>query len=280
MTTIALLGTGLLGAAMAENLLSKGHHVRVWNRSREKLAPLGKLGAFLAPVPAECVRGASVVHLVLAEDSAVDAVIANLRAGLQAGAPVVDHSTNLPAKVKARFEALSAAGVRYVPAPVFMSPKHAREAQGVMLYSGPRGDLGALEGHLSAMTGKLAYVGPAVELAAVHKLAGNSVLFALAAAMGDVLAIGQGNGVPAAEMLKLLDVFNPGALLPAIGQRVLTAAGSSPSFELTMARKDARLMLEAAGSEKLIVLPGVATAMDRALAAGRGASDFAVFARP
>jgi hypothetical protein len=77
-----------------------------------------------------------------------------------------------------------------------------------------------------------------------------------------------------------LDVFNPGALLPAIGQRVLTAAGASPSFELTMARKDARLMLEAAGSEKLIVLPGVATAMDRALAAGRGASDFAVFARP
>ena len=79
MTTIALLGTGLLGAAMAENLLSRGHHVRVWNRSREKLAPLGKLGAFLAPDPAECVRGASVVHLVLAEDSAVDAVIANLR---------------------------------------------------------------------------------------------------------------------------------------------------------------------------------------------------------
>ena len=70
MTTIALLGTGLLGAGMVENLLQKGHAVRIWNRSADKLAPLVGKGAVAAKDPADCVRGAARVHLVLAVDEA------------------------------------------------------------------------------------------------------------------------------------------------------------------------------------------------------------------
>lgn len=279
MGTIALLGTGLLGAGMVENALAKGHSVRVWNRSAQKLAPLAKRGATPCANPAEAARGASRVHLVLSEDAAVDAVIAKLRPGLGQGVPIVDHSTNLPAKVKARFLALRAAGVRYLPAPVFMSPLNAREASGVMLLAGPKADHDEFGGELSTMTGKLAYVGEAPELAAVYKLAGNSVFFALAAAFGDIVAIGKANGVRAESMLGLFDVFNPGAALPGIGKRVLAAVDTPPSFELTMARKDARLMLEAAAPEPVVVLPAVAAAMDRAITAGNGERDFAVFAR-
>lgn len=279
MATIALMGTGLLGAGMVENLLAKGHTVRVWNRSVEKLAPLVKRGAVACADPAACARGASRVHLVLAEDAAVDHVIAKLRPGLEQGVPVVDHSTNLPAKVKARFATLREEGVRYLPAPVFMSPTNAREASGVMLLAGPKADHDAFGGALSSMTGKLAYVGEAVELAAVYKLAGNSVFFALAAAFGDIVAIGKANDVPAESMLGLFDVFNPGAALPGIGKRVLGAAGTPPSFELTMARKDARLMIEAAAAEPIVLLPAVAAAMDRSLAAGHGERDFAIFAQ-
>ena len=166
-----------------------------------------------------------------------------------------------------------------MPAPVFMSPLNAREASGVMLLSGPKSEHDALGADLATMTGKLAYVGEAPELAAVYKLAGNSVFFALAAAFGDIVAIGKANGVSADAMLGLFDVFNPGAALPGIGKRVLTSATTPPSFELTMARKDARLMIEAAAPEPVVVLPAVAAAMDRALAAGHGARDFAVFAR-
>ena len=67
MATIAVLGTGLLGAAFVENLLEKGHTVRVWNRTREKLQPLVEKGAVAADDPADCARGAERVHLVLAE---------------------------------------------------------------------------------------------------------------------------------------------------------------------------------------------------------------------
>lgn len=279
MTTIALLGTGLLGAGMVENLLQKGHTVRIWNRSRDKLAPLVAKGAIAAGDPADCVRGATRVHLVLAEDSTVDAVVGQLRAGLGKDVPVIDHSTNLPAKVKARFGVLRAAGVRYVPAPVFMSPANAREASGLMLLAGPAADRDALQAELQTMTGKLLWVGERVDLAAVHKLAGNSLFFALAAAMADVLAIGAGNDVPPEQMLALFDTFKPGSALPFLGQRVLKAGAGAASFELAMARKDARLMQEAADGQALLLLPQIAAAMDAALAKGHGHADYSIFVK-
>ena len=279
MSTIALLGTGLLGAGMVENLLSKGHAVRVWNRSPEKLAPHPARGATPCADPAECGRGAPRVHLVLAEDAAVDAVIAKLRPGLAKGVAVIDHSTNLPVKVKARFAALRTAGVRYVPAPVFMSPQNAREASGLMLIAGPKADADALQHDLAAMTGKLWYVGERSDLAAVYKLAGNSMFFTLAAGMSDVFAIGAGSDVSAEQMLALFEVFKPGGALAFLGQRVAKAGQGPASFELSMARKDARLMQETAGKAPLIVLPAVALAMDRAIARGQGQADYAVFTK-
>ena len=279
MTTITLLGTGLLGSGMVENLLQKGHRVQVWNRSAEKLAPLVQKGAIQAASPAEAVRGAERVHLVLAEDSAVDAVIESLRPGLAQGVPIYDHSTNHPQRTKARATTLRKAGIHYVPAPVFMSPQNAREASGLMLLGAPQDEAQAHEAWLAPMTGKVFYVGERLDLAAVYKLAGNSLFFAMAAAMSDVLAMGRNSGVATDDMLALFSVFKPGGALPLLGRRVADAETNAASFELQMARKDARLMLETAGQEKLHVLPAIAAAMDRAIAAGRAKADYTAFTR-
>jgi 3-hydroxyisobutyrate dehydrogenase-like beta-hydroxyacid dehydrogenase len=96
MATIALLGTGLLGAGMVENLLVKGHTVRIWNRTQAKLAPLVERGAVAATEPADAVRGAERVHLVLSEDDAVDSVIGALRAALAENVPVIDTRPTCP----------------------------------------------------------------------------------------------------------------------------------------------------------------------------------------
>lgn len=280
MSTIALLGTGLLGSGIAENLLAKGHTVRVWNRTPQKLAPLVHKGAVAGKDPADTVRGCERVHLVLAEDSAVDAVVAALRPGLGANVPVIDHSTNLPTKVGVRFAAQQKVGVRYVPAPVFMSPQNGREASGLMLLCGPKAWADELTPALSSMTGKLWYVGERPDLAAFLKLAGNGMLISMCGAVGDLLAMAKHNGVPAEQVVGLFDVFKAGAALPFFAQRVANAGDGPASFELSMARKDVRLMVEAAGGAPLIVLPGLAAAMDQALARGQGAADFAVFAKP
>lgn len=278
MQTVAVLGAGLLGSGMVENLLGKGHTVRVWNRTAAKLAPLAGKGATICASAAEAVRGASRVHLVLAEDDAVDTVTDALLPGLAAGTPIFDHSTNLPERVGPRFARLRTAGVVYLHCPVFMGPSNARAATGLMLFAGPRADLEAYEPVLSTMTGKVWFVGERPDLAAVMKLLGNGLLISITAAAGDALRIADAQGVDAAGVLELLANFNPGGSLPAMVQRVQRSDTADASFTLEMARKDVRLMIEA-GGPGLAVLPAVAASMDRAIDAGQGGKDFAVFAR-
>ena len=276
--TVAVLGMGLLGKGFAENLLGKKNTVRVWNRTASRAAPLAEKGAYVASSPADAVKGASRVHLVLAEDSVVDEVIEQLRPGLGKDVYVIDHSTNLPAGVAARFTKLRATGVRYVHAPVFMGPTNSRDGTGVMLLAGPAEDEKALRPLLETMTGKLLYLGAEPDKAAKMKITGNGLLVMLTAAMGDLFRMGHASGVTPEEILSLFDVFSPTA--SGMGRRALGAASAPVGFELTMARKDVRLMIETAGLEKLTVLPAVAQAMDEAIAAGHGAEDFTTIAVP
>jgi 3-hydroxyisobutyrate dehydrogenase len=279
MQTVAVLGMGLLGRGFAENLLSKGNEVRVWNRTASRVEPLVAAGAFGAATPAEAVTGASRVHLVLSEDAAVDAVIDAMKGALTRGAYVVDHSTNLPAGVAARVERLRKEGVRYVHAPVFMGPTNSREGTGLMLLSCSRDDEAALRPLLEPMTGRVLHLGEAPDKAAKIKLAGNGMLVMLIAAMGDLFEMGRAGGLAPDEILALFDQFSP---TPAgMGRRALAAGEAPVGFELSMARKDVRLMIEMAGGpERLALLPAVAAAMDRALEEGRGSEDFAIIANP
>ena len=279
MATIAVLGTGLLGAAFVENLLEKGHTVRVWNRTREKLQPLVEKGAVAADDPADCARGAERVHLVLAEDTAVDAVLPQLLPGLGDNVPLVDFSTNLPAKVRERFERLRKDGVRYISSPVFMAPKHAREASGLIVMSGPQADADELRPALETMTGKFWYVGDRVDLAAIYKLAGNAFYFAVTAAVGDTLALGRANDIDGETMMKLFTEFKPGSGLHMVEKRITGAGSGTASFEMKMAHKDARLTHEASGDEHLYVLPAVLEGLQRGIDKGHGDADFAAFAK-
>lgn len=276
MDTVAVLGMGLLGRGFAENLLAKGHAVRVWNRTASRCAPVVELGATLAATPEEAVRGADRVHLILAADNAVDSVVEALTPGLTEGVFVVDHSTNLPAGVLARFARLREAGVRYIHAPVFMGPSNSRKANGMMLLSGPAEDEATLRPTLETMTGRLLYFGAEPDKAAKMKITGNAMLFMLTAGMGDLFRMGEASGVSADEVLALFDQFSPSA--SAMGRRALGAADKPADFTMTMARKDVRLMLETAGDGELTLLPAIAHAMDAAIDDGAGGEDFSVIA--
>lgn len=279
MATIAVLGTGLLGRGFAENLLTKGHTVRVWNRTAAKVAPIVEAGAVAGADPADAVRGADRVHLVLTDDAVVDDVIAKLEPGLGEGVPVIDHSTNLPAGVRDRFAALRDKGVRYLHAPVFMGPKNSREATGLMLVSGPQDEIGALQPDLATMTGRVINLGDDPARAATVKLTGNGLLVMLSGAMGDLFTIGKANGMNPEDVLALFESFTPTPV--GMGRRVLAAGEGPANFELTMGRKDVRLMIETAGGpDKLMVLPAIAARMDEHIAAGDGDKDFGIFAKP
>ena len=73
--TVAVLGTGIMGAAMARNLLAAGMGVRVWNRTREKAEPLGEDGASVMDTPAEAADGADFLLTMLADAGATEEAV-------------------------------------------------------------------------------------------------------------------------------------------------------------------------------------------------------------
>ncbi len=274
---IAILGTGLLGSGFTRALRKQGHDVRVWNRTPEKARALADTGAMPVGDAAEAVRGAERIHVVVSDDSAVDSVLE--AAKLESGALVIDHSTTSTAGARERTARWRAHGVTYLHAPVFMGPQNAAESTGLMLVSGDRAVVESVSPMLRPMTGKLVDLGERVDGAAAFKLLGNLFLMALAAGFMDMLALGRAMGVSPAEVGSLFEHFNPGSQVPARFKRLTDAAYENPSWELAMARKDARLMQHEMGSHALEMLPVVVARMDAAIAAGDGNLDWTVIAR-
>lgn len=275
MNRIALLGTGLLGSAMARRLLRQGHSVTVWNRTEAKARALQEDGATVGDSPAAAVDGADHVHIVLSEDAVVDPVLDQIVPALSRRAIVIDHSTTLPEGTKARAGRMDVGGVRFLHAPVFMSPQMASEGAGVMLISGPRAEYDEVQLELEAMTGTAWYLGERPDLAAAYKLFGNAMLFAISGGLADIIAMARANAIDPLEALGLFDHFKVTNTIGFRGPKMARGDTMPPSFELTMARKDVRLMTEAARGEPLVVLPGIAQRMDEAIADGRGSHDLA-----
>ncbi len=277
MANIAFLGTGLLGAAFAEAAAKRGDVVAAWNRSPEKVRALARFGVVPAATPADAVRGATRVHLVLRDDAAVDEVIAAARPGLAADAVLIDHSTTLPRLTALRTDRLGTEGIAYLHCPVFMGPAAARSAQGSMLVAGPRPLFERVESELARMTGRIEYLGERPDLAAANKLFGNAMILGLVAVAADVLALARASDVGAADAVRLLGLLDLNAMVAARGVK-MAAGDFAASFELAMARKDVGLMLETAGDRPLATLPGIAGRMDELIAAGHGRRDASVLA--
>lgn len=277
MTQIAFLGTGLLGAAFAEAAARRGDTVTVWNRSAGKAQALEAFGVTVAGSPEEAVRGARRVHLVLKDDAVVEDVLARARAGLSPDAVVIDHTTTLPALTGPRLERLNAQGVAYLHCPVFMGPAAARNAQGSMLASGPTPLFESVRDELARMTGKLHYLGERSDLAAVNKLFGNALIIGLGGTIADVLTMAGAAQVDATDAVKLLGMLDLNLMAANVGA-TMAARNFTPTFELTMARKDAGLMLQLAGQRPLAALPGIAARMDTLIAAGHGSKGTAAMA--
>jgi 3-hydroxyisobutyrate dehydrogenase len=278
---IAFFGMGLLGSNFVRALRRRGEEVQVWNRTADKARALQADGAQAFDDPAQAARGASRVHLTLSDDAAVDEVLERARSGFGAGVTIVDHTTTSPAGTAARSTRWAERGVAFQHAPVFMGPQNALESTGLMLGSGDRARFDALSSELAKMTGKLVYLGAEPARAAGFKLLGNLFLMSLTAGMTDMLALAKALRIAPSEAASLFEWFNPGATASARIKRILDADFARPSWELAMARKDARLMMEAAQQSglALTLIPALAKEMDRLIEKGHGKDDWTVIAK-
>jgi 3-hydroxyisobutyrate dehydrogenase len=269
--TIAYFGTGLLGAGFVRHQLELGTTVHVWNRSPEKARALVADGAVFFDDPAKAVAGVDQVHLTLSDDASVDAVLEPLASALAQSVTIVDHTTTAPTPTAERIARWKTRGITFIHAPVFMGPANTREGTGIMMISCAPADRDRITPFLEKMTGKLIYLGDDPIRAAAFKLFGNMFIINLNASLADITP---------EDAYSVFDFFNPGTVVPLRAKKI--ASGDfTATWELTMARKDARLMVEESGRHNvtLAMVPAVINTFDDAIAHGYGSLDSTAIAK-
>lgn len=266
--SIAVLGLGGMGAGMAHALRGAGHPVRVHNRTLAKAAPLAAEGATVCASAAEAVRGADAVLLSLADEHAVDAVLA--RVELDPDQPVIDTSTVSPAYART-----AASRLRRVEACVLGNPPMAAAGQLRVFTAGNRADVDAVAWVLDAIGQDVRYLGAAGRASSL-KLAFNLLLGIQTAGLAEAVRFAEASGVDRGLFLDAVD--NSGWRSPVLSFRahymregVYRPAG----FRSALMHKDLFL----AQNETTVELPLVATAAgcyQHVLDAGRGDDDAAV----
>lgn len=278
---IAFLGTGLLGANFTRALLKKGEKVQVWNRSGEKAKALEVYGAKAFEKLTDAVKGADRIHLTLSDDQSVDEVLNLASPAFEKEAIIIDHTTTSAPGTLKRSVYWKGKGFHFIHAPVFMGPPNALEGTGSMLVSGDQKIIKILEPQLSGMTGKLWNLGEQPEKAAAIKLLGNLFHIGLTGSISDMITLAGTFHIPASELGPLLELLNPAVVAQGRLRKITSNTFDQPSWELSMARKDARLMIEqaASGNKQLMVIPAVAKKMDIMVGKGHAKNDWTIISK-
>jgi 3-hydroxyisobutyrate dehydrogenase len=273
--TVALLGTGTMGAPMARNIAKAGIPVRVWNRSREKAEALADV-ATVSDTVGEAVEGADVVITVLWDADTVAETMEQARGHLADGAIWLQQST-VGIEASDRLSALAEdLGVVYVDAPVLGTKKPAEDGALVVLASGPESTKELLTPVLDAVGSRTLWVGEAGAGQRL-KLVANAWVATVLEGIADSLTLARDLGLDPALFL---DAVKGGAMdAPYVqlkGANML-AGSFDPAFTLAGALKDVDLVIEAAkktGTD-LGLIPGVREHLARGVEAGHGDLDMA-----
>jgi 3-hydroxyisobutyrate dehydrogenase len=251
--TVAVLGAGALGAAMATRLGATGHEVRLWNRTveRAQLAAKEAVGVRAVASVADAVRGAAVVFTVLRDGDAVASVMDLALGEMDSGAVWVQASTVGPDQARRLGELAKERGVAYLDAPVSGSTAPALQGKLVWLVAGDKGVLETARGVLDALGQTILHVGASVEGSAL-KLAVNAWMAAATVAMSDVLALCDDLGVPHDAFVSALEA-GPLAMPYALAKlRLMDERAYAPGFAVGLALKDVLLAAETSSPSPLL----------------------------
>lgn len=273
MARIGFIGLGIMGAPMCGNVLAKGHDVTVYNRSREKMAPLVAAGAKGASSVARLVEQVDIVITMLSDPAAVWEVVAEtagVLSALAAGKTYIDMSTVSPESSREIAAMVRKSGADFLEAPVMGSRKPAKEGTLVILSGGDPAVARRMEPILLTMGSKVVYMGE-VGLAAHMKLIINQMMGTLLCVFSEAALTGMAAGIPAEKILEVVQSSIVGCQAIQIkGKDMLGERAFSVHFPLKHAHKDMRLAV-LAGDAAGVPTPVTAAAHQQfAIARERG----------
>jgi 3-hydroxyisobutyrate dehydrogenase-like beta-hydroxyacid dehydrogenase len=281
---VGFIGLGRMGAAMAANVLKAGHQLTVYNRSPDKARALAALGARIATTVADACRGDAVITM-LANDEAVASVVfddAGVLASVASGGLHISMST-ISVALSARLSAAhTAAGQRFVAAPVFGRPEAAAAAQLFIVAAGARAAVDAGAPLFSAMGQRVFNLGEEPSAANLVKLSGNFLIASVIEALGEAMALVGKAQIDQRGYLDLLTstLFNV-PLYKIYGGLIAEQNFEPAGFAAPLGLKDIRLTL-AAAEDLRVPMPLASLLRDRfltLLARGGDAMDWSAIAQ-
>jgi 2-hydroxy-3-oxopropionate reductase len=243
---IAFLGTGLMGAPMAANLLKAEFPVTAWNRTLSKAEVLRSAGGTVAPSAASAAEGADVVITMLETGPIVETVLfeSHVVGTLKPGALVIDMSSAEPQRARSHAERLAAHGIGYLDAPVSGGTAGAKDGTLAIMAGGSEADFERAQPIFAAM-GRGTLVGPAGS-GQLAKLCNQIIVSVTMAAVAEALLLASAGGAdPAAVRQALTGGFADSKILQIHGGHMLERSfiPGGPAWTL---RKDGRTILAVA----------------------------------
>jgi 3-hydroxyisobutyrate dehydrogenase len=274
---VTVLGMGAMGAGMAQSLLREDIEVTVWNRTVERSEPLADDGATVALDPTAAVADADVVVAMLFDAASTLELMATVLPAMKQDAVFVQCAT-VGVDGAAQTAALAAEhGVAFLDCPVLGTKAPAEQGKLVMLASGDPALRERVQPAFEAMAAKTIWVGDELGLGSKLKLVCNAWIGALAAAVGQSLALAKGLGVDQQLMLEAFDGSAAGSPYLQMKGKAIIESSFAPQFSVDGVRKDTGLIRDAIAATGLstVLVDGVQAAFDAASEAGHGDDDMA-----
>lgn len=275
--TIAVLGTGTIGAPIARNLHRSGYAVAAWNRSAEKAAPLAGEGIRVAEDVTDAVKEAQIVITVVKDAAAVLEILDAAGEALAPGSVLIQVSTVGVAGIGDIADAARVRSLRLVDAPVQGTKAPAVNGQLVVLAAGPIDVRDVVEPIFDVIGRSTVWVSESPGEASKLKLVVNTLISAITHGVAESIRLAEALAI---DPQLFLDVVADGPLESAFGSikaKAILTRDFTPSFTVANAVKDSQLVADAA-ADAGAWLPQALAGLDRyrsAADAGHGDADMA-----
>ena len=249
---VTFIGMGVMGSAMANNLLTNGVELTIWNRTKDKVESLLNKGAQYKESPHEAVKDADIVYTMLTGPEAVDEVALGEEGFLQSmksDALWVDSSTVNPSFSKKAHEQARKVGVRFVDAPVAGSKGPAQKGELVFLAGGAKEDVEEASSHFDYMGKKTIHVGPSSQ-GTSFKMVVNMMLASNMAAFTESMMLGEKLGLSKEFLLDTLPGMPVSAPFLQMKADKLKEGNYEEEFALKNMQKDLHLATLSAYEEE------------------------------
>jgi 3-hydroxyisobutyrate dehydrogenase-like beta-hydroxyacid dehydrogenase len=249
-SSIGFIGLGMLGKPMAENLLSAGYRLRVFNRSSEKAASLAQSGATVVSDPLETAEPGGIVLSCVTDDAALREVAGSgstLAGRLGQDGVHVSMSTILPETAEELSRQHAACGCHYIAAPVMGRPDVVKAQKQSYFAAGNLRAMARIRPVLESISMRVFDFGEIPADAHTAKLAANFLIAASIEAMSEAFTFVEKNGADPAMLQDALgSTLFACPIYQNYGRQILEASYQTPLFKLSLGLKDLRLITQTA----------------------------------